>query len=310
MDKKPIFISHSSEDEELAEEFVDSLIELGVSRDAIFFSAKTHMGVGVGKRFTEVILQHLHDSRLIFLLLTPNYFRSYNCQQEEGAAWYCMNEKTVYPIRIGIKYDDMKGFLDSTIIAMDPDRDKMHNIPHVLKSMNFIDDVPEEKTHFDKFIEKAKMIPAEHIPEKMASPMIPHNSSIDNNGDTDAKHPSQQTLESITDDVPDYILLLFSCLKDQYITDMGDRWLSATTIQSIKEWEESKHLKNTLSSNYYNALRFMINNSYIHPIEYTSYNNPRLYAINEDFKDKLKKLHPEELNKINMTLKKHHLSQG
>ena len=308
MDKKPIFISHSSEDEELTEEFVDALIELGVSKDAIFFSAKTHMGVGVGKRFTEVILQHLHDSRLIFLLLTPNYYRSYNCQHEEGAAWYCMNEKTVYPIRIGIEYDDMKGFLDSTVIAIDPDQNKMHNIPHVLKSMNFIDDVPEEKTHFDKFIEKAIMVPTEHIPEKMIPSMIAHNSSFDNNDDINIEQPEQRTLKSITDNVPDYILLLFSCLKDQYITDMGDRWLSNTTIQYIKKWEELKHLDDTLSSNYYNALRFMINNSYVHPIEYTSYNNTRLHAINDDFKDKLRNLHPEELEKIEMTLKNHHIS--
>ena len=68
-----IFISHSSQDVEIAEFFVDSLKALGVDEDDIFFSAKTHMGVGIGNRFTEVINQKPHDSRGIFTLRDRHY---------------------------------------------------------------------------------------------------------------------------------------------------------------------------------------------------------------------------------------------
>ncbi len=128
-----IFVSHSSKDAEVAEEFVDSLIELGVDEKDIFFSLKMHMGVGVGRRFTEVIRQKLEDSDIIFLLLSKNYYSSYMCQQEEGVAWYCMNKKRIYPILIGIGYDDMMGFLDKTVIASLPQENILRDIPYMLK---------------------------------------------------------------------------------------------------------------------------------------------------------------------------------
>ena len=153
-----IFISHSSKDVDLAEQFVDSLISLGVSESNIFFSAKTHMGVGIGNRFTEVINQKLHESMVVFLLLTPNYYRSYNCQQEEGVAWYCMSEKTIYPIKIGISYDDMKGFIDKTVIAAYPEERLLRNVPYILKEKGFIDVVPDERDQFNDFIKKCDVM--------------------------------------------------------------------------------------------------------------------------------------------------------
>ena len=128
-----IFISHSSNDLEIAEQFVDSLKALGVKDEDIFFSAKTHLGVGVGNRFPEVINEKFHQSTLVFLLLTKNYYASYNCQQEEGAAWYTMKEKRIYPIRIGVSLDEMKGFIDKTVIASLPETNNLRDIPYVLE---------------------------------------------------------------------------------------------------------------------------------------------------------------------------------
>lgn len=162
-----IFISHSSQDVEIAEFFVDSLKALGVNEDEIFFSAKTHIGVGVGNRFTEVINQKLHESNLVFLLLTKNYYASYNCQQEEGVAWYTMKEKKIYPIRIGVSFDDMKGFIDKTVIASEPHTTNLRNIPYVLKELGFIDEVPEDMGQFDAFVKRCSECPVESIPNTM-----------------------------------------------------------------------------------------------------------------------------------------------
>ena len=162
-----IFISHSSQDVEIAEFFVDSLKALGVDEDDIFFSAKTHMGVGVGNRFTEVINQKLHESTLVFLLLTNNYYASYNCQQEEGVAWYTMKEKKIYPIRIGVSFDDMKGFIDRTVIASEPHTASLRNIPYVLKELGFIDEIPEDIGQFDAFVKRCSECPGESIPDTM-----------------------------------------------------------------------------------------------------------------------------------------------
>ncbi len=162
-----IFISHSSQDVEIAEFFVDSLKALGVDEDDIFFSAKTHMGVGIGNRFTEVINQKLHDSDVIFLLLTKNYYASYNCQQEEGVAWYTMKEKKIYPIRIGVSFDDMKGFIDKTVIASEPSVNNLRNIPYVLKEKGFIEEIPEDRSQFDLFVKRCSECLVESIPDTM-----------------------------------------------------------------------------------------------------------------------------------------------
>lgn len=162
-----IFISHSSQDVEIAEFFVDSLKALGVDEDDIFFSAKTHMGVGIGNRFTEVINQKLHDSDVIFLLLTKNYYASYNCQQEEGVAWYTMKEKKIYPIRIGVSFDDMKGFIDKTVIASEPSVNNLRNIPYVLKEKGFIEEIPGDRSQFDLFVKRCPECPVESIPDTM-----------------------------------------------------------------------------------------------------------------------------------------------
>lgn len=162
-----IFISHSSQDVEIAEFFVDSLKALGVDEDDIFFSAKTHMGVGIGNRFTEVINQKLHDSDVIFLLLTKNYYASYNCQQEEGVAWYTMKEKKIYPIRIGVSFDDMKGFIDKTVIASEPSVNNLRNIPYVLKEKGFIEEIPEDRSQFDLFVKRCSEVLVESIPNAM-----------------------------------------------------------------------------------------------------------------------------------------------
>lgn len=162
-----IFISHSSNDLEIAEQFVDSLKALGVKDEDIFFSAKTHLGVGVGNRFPEVINNKFHQSTLVFLLLTKNYYSSYNCQQEEGAAWYTMKEKRIYPIRIGVSLDEMRGFIDKTVIASLPEANNLRDIPYVLKECGFINIIPEDKDQFDGFVKKCSEISIENVSETM-----------------------------------------------------------------------------------------------------------------------------------------------
>lgn len=119
MDKK-IFISHAAADTEIGEKFLDFLITLGYNKKKIFYSSKYHNGVEIGKNFPNVVRDNFIEADIIVLLLTENFYNSYYCVCEEGAAWISQ-DKEIVPVLLGnLNFNDMRGFIDSSTKSFSP----------------------------------------------------------------------------------------------------------------------------------------------------------------------------------------------
>lgn len=111
---KLIFISHSSSDKIIVEEFVDKILQigLGISANDIFCTSIQGMKIKTGDDFVKAIKDKLLKSKVVILLLSNNYKSSEICLNEMGAAWIL--GKVIYPLIIEpLEYDEV-GFLNIT----------------------------------------------------------------------------------------------------------------------------------------------------------------------------------------------------
>ena len=114
MNDAKIFISHCANDSKIGEKFLNFLLSLGYKKENIFYSSKYHNGVEIGKNFPNVVRDNFIGANIVVLLLTENFYNSYYCVCEEGAAWISVN-KEIVPILLGnLNFGDMKGFIDSS----------------------------------------------------------------------------------------------------------------------------------------------------------------------------------------------------
>jgi len=84
-----VFISHSSKDKPLVEQFVDEILQLGmgISRDRIACTSIEEMGIPNGTKMREWIQEKIADCQIAFLMISPNYKKSEICLNEMGAVW-------------------------------------------------------------------------------------------------------------------------------------------------------------------------------------------------------------------------------
>lgn len=91
-----VFISHSSKDKKLLDEFVDKILKLGcgLSNENIVYTSLHSTGVKLGEGIPEFIKQNLKTSNLILFMISSNYRESEICLNEMGAAW-ALERKTL-----------------------------------------------------------------------------------------------------------------------------------------------------------------------------------------------------------------------
>lgn len=83
-----LFISHSTQDQEAVQQFVDFLVlGMGISRNKIFCTTQSGTLL-TGHSFIAQIREALEDCAQVLCFLTPNYLRSKFCMAELGAAWF------------------------------------------------------------------------------------------------------------------------------------------------------------------------------------------------------------------------------
>lgn len=84
-----IFISHSSKDKAIIEEFVDEILQLGMGIDTERISCTSieEMGIPNGMKMREWIQDKIVDCKVAFLMISPNYKKSEICLNEMGAVW-------------------------------------------------------------------------------------------------------------------------------------------------------------------------------------------------------------------------------
>ncbi len=84
-----IFISHSSKDKVVIDQFVDKILILGcgINEEDIFCTSIEGLGIKTGLDFREHIKESLLKSDYSFLLISNNYKKSDICLNEMGASW-------------------------------------------------------------------------------------------------------------------------------------------------------------------------------------------------------------------------------
>lgn len=93
---KKIFISHSSEDKEMCDAFVDVLEQLGVPEADILYTSSERHGVPGDEDISEYLNKHIKQRLNVFYMLSNNYFKDIHCINEMRAAWRAQNEYSIY----------------------------------------------------------------------------------------------------------------------------------------------------------------------------------------------------------------------
>jgi hypothetical protein len=101
MSKQPsIFISHSSKDKEIVNDFIDLILQAGLSVpiDEIFCTTIDGTKIKSGDDWRNSIQSALKFAKINLLFISPNYKESEVCLNEMGAAW--VTSKNVFPLMI------------------------------------------------------------------------------------------------------------------------------------------------------------------------------------------------------------------
>lgn len=116
--KKNIFISHSSNNKNIAEQLCAYLTRLGIGDDRIFCSSILGQGVSNGEKLNEAIGKAIKKSGLIIFLISRDFMKSNYCLEELGIGWYLSqhtNTSCFYLILPDIKSSELNGFVNSKI---------------------------------------------------------------------------------------------------------------------------------------------------------------------------------------------------
>lgn len=84
-----IFISHSSKDSDIIDEFIDDILtlSLNLSSDKIAYTSREDMGVPPGGRIDDYLRKNIKCAKIVLLMISVNYKKSEVCLNEMGAAW-------------------------------------------------------------------------------------------------------------------------------------------------------------------------------------------------------------------------------
>lgn len=119
-----VFISHSSEDKNLIDDFVDKVLRLscGLNTTDIIYTSRQTTGVELGDNIPEYIKTNLKTCSLVLFMISPNYRKSEVCLNEMGAAW-ALNKKTISILLPGVSFNSLGWLtsLDKAIKIDDPE---------------------------------------------------------------------------------------------------------------------------------------------------------------------------------------------
>ena len=98
IEKKKIFISHSSKDVDIIEDFVDHILVLGIgiNADEIFCSSIEGMDIRNGGDLRRHIQNNIRIADFSYLMISDNYKQSEVCLNEMGAVWAYDSNVRIY----------------------------------------------------------------------------------------------------------------------------------------------------------------------------------------------------------------------
>lgn len=108
-----LFISHATLDKKIVETFVRLLEAIGVTRQQLFCSSINAYGIpqGAGNIYNYIQNEMSNDNLFVIMMLSNNYYNSYMCLNEMGAAW--IKKSTYQSILLpGFDFPNIKGAVD------------------------------------------------------------------------------------------------------------------------------------------------------------------------------------------------------
>lgn len=154
-----ILISHSSDDKEFCDNFVELLVSIGFTNYSLIYTSKSEFGVPLGKDIFEYLRGNLENRRLwVFFMLSNNFYKSEVCLNEMGAAW--VRQHRCFSILLPkFKHEDIKGVINRnqhTIDLCDPVRlTELLNIFRQTWQKSLINDIMWESTK-NSFVKKIR----------------------------------------------------------------------------------------------------------------------------------------------------------
>ena len=113
-----VFISHSSENKEIAEQLSAYIERLGVRAENIFCSSIISQGVNNGEKLGTAISDAINKSKVLIFLLSNDFIHSTYCMQELGVGWHLSERgkaKCFCLVLPDITLAEVKGFINSKI---------------------------------------------------------------------------------------------------------------------------------------------------------------------------------------------------
>lgn len=135
-----VFISHSSDNSEIAEQLTNLLRNIGISGDQIFCSSVLGQGVDNGEKLNDTIHNSLKSAKVIIYILSDAFLRSSYCLEELGVGWFGSfdNKVKCYYLRLlDFEMQELSGFVNSKI-------DKFSTISEFDDIILFIENISEE----------------------------------------------------------------------------------------------------------------------------------------------------------------------
>lgn len=153
-----IFISHSSKDKNLVEEFHDKilLLGMGIPKERIKCTSIDGRGIQNGVKMREWIHEQITDCDLAFMMISPAYLDSQICLNEMGAIW-ALDKKVKILLLPGVDYKSI-GWLEEVrqagLIGDDSTLDKLAEELKSILQLNV--DLTEWGRNKKKFLQYCK----------------------------------------------------------------------------------------------------------------------------------------------------------
>ena len=156
--RRKIFISHSSKDKNIVDNFADNILCLGIgiSHEDIFCTSIEGMDIRTGEDIRKHIKENLKDCDYVFLMISPNYNKSVVCLNEMGAAWAL--DKRVKPFLLPeTTIEDLGWVYNTNIASKIEERATLNSLYDVLcERYSFIKNTTNWGKQVDKFLECLK----------------------------------------------------------------------------------------------------------------------------------------------------------
>lgn len=128
MDKK-LFLSHSSEDEEIVRSFVKLLYSIGLTEKDIVCTSVPETKIVIGNDIYEYLHKLIEEEEIyVIYFLSDNYYSSPMCLNEMGAAWLKKSE-SLNLLLPGFDFVDIRGVAEKNKVGI-----KLGNCDYMTKA--------------------------------------------------------------------------------------------------------------------------------------------------------------------------------